>query len=326
MLKLKYLFENFDLARQALAHWPHDEDNLDEMLGRFRISSNAIYPFCQDGRVCFLRLAPTEEKLEQNIAGEMEFIDYLAGRGYPALRPLTAVNGRRLVKLCTQWGDYYATAFARVAGVALDDSDFSDQAMVEYGRALGRLHCLAAEYRPKTKKWGHIQALDWVDATLAQYGAPAQVAAAVPALRSALGRLEMREDNYGLVHYDFDLDNVFFDGAAGTCAVIDFDDGMYHWFALDILQALNSLADELDGQRLVQAKAMFIRGYEAERAYTPEMKEALPLMQRFVDLYGYARLIRCVDERFEDEPEWMAGLRKKLDRAIAQTEAAIIGE
>ena len=42
MLKLEYLFENYELAREALALWEHDEDNLEEMLGYFRISSNAV--------------------------------------------------------------------------------------------------------------------------------------------------------------------------------------------------------------------------------------------------------------------------------------------
>lgn len=49
MLKLRYLFENYDLAKEALENWKHDEDALDEMLPQFRISSNAIYPFCQGG-------------------------------------------------------------------------------------------------------------------------------------------------------------------------------------------------------------------------------------------------------------------------------------
>ena len=43
MLKLEYLFENYELAREALSLWEHDEDNLEEMLGYFRISSNAVY-------------------------------------------------------------------------------------------------------------------------------------------------------------------------------------------------------------------------------------------------------------------------------------------
>lgn len=71
MLKLEYLFENYELAREALALWEHDEENLEEMLGYFRISSNAVYPFTREGRVCFLRLAPVGEKAETGCQGRV---------------------------------------------------------------------------------------------------------------------------------------------------------------------------------------------------------------------------------------------------------------
>jgi len=54
------------------------------------------------------------------------------------------------------------------------------------------------------------------------------------------------------------------------------------------------------------------------------MEEWLPLMRRFSNLYGYARLIRCVAEKFADEPEWLTELRKKLERAILEKEARLL--
>lgn len=79
MLKLENMFENFNLVREALAFWAHDEENLEEMLGYFRISSNAVYPFTAGGKMYFLRLAPVDEKVEGDILGELEFIRYLRG-------------------------------------------------------------------------------------------------------------------------------------------------------------------------------------------------------------------------------------------------------
>ena len=113
MLKLKYLFENYGLAKEALENWEHDEDTLDRMLSQFRISSNAIYPFCQNGEVCFLRLSPLEEKMENNVFGEMEFIRYLLERGYPALKPIGTKTGELCLKLDTEWGQFYAAAFSQ---------------------------------------------------------------------------------------------------------------------------------------------------------------------------------------------------------------------
>lgn len=328
MLKLKYLFENFDLAKEALKNWNHDEDTLDDMLSRFRISSNAIYPFKQEGSVCFLRLAPEEEKLEKNIRGELAFISYLRTHRYPALEPIQAANGETCLKLDTPWGSYYASAFRRVEGIPMEHTDLSKEIMYEYGKTLGKLHSLAAAYEPKTKKWSHDEVLDWIRTVLSEYNAPDAVVSELSAVQKELGQLPRNQENYGLIHYDFELDNVFYDSAAKTCSVIDFDDGMYHWYALDIVQVFDAIEEDredLSSEALLEAEREFIRGYQEEHGYTEEMEASFPVMRRFVKLYGYARLIRCVAEKFESEPEWLVELRTRLNRKISEVEA-ILGE
>lgn len=139
MLKLENMFENFDLVREALAFWAHDEENLEEMMGYFRISSNAVYPFTAGGKVCFLRLAPVDEKVEGDILGELEFIRYLHGQGYPALKAVASVSGEELLRLETVYGCFYASVFEGVDGVQMVDSGYPREAVCAYGRALGRL-------------------------------------------------------------------------------------------------------------------------------------------------------------------------------------------
>lgn len=173
MLPCKYLFENFDLAHEALAHWSHEE----ELLEQFRISSNAVYPFRWKGRVCFLRLAPVEEKQEGNLRGELEFLAYLEAQGYPAVRPLPADSGETLLRLETRWGAYYATAFLGVPGIRLDKLSPTPALLRSYGRALGKLHALSSDYRPACPKWGYAQVLAWAEAALARYGASQELLA-----------------------------------------------------------------------------------------------------------------------------------------------------
>ena len=324
MLKLKYLFENLDLAKQALENWEHDNYTLDKMLSQFRISSNAIYPFLQNGEVCFLRLSPFEEKMEKNVFGEMEFINYLLECGYPALKPVRTITGEICLRLDTEWGRFYATAFSRVDGVPIEDTEMSNEMLFEYGKALGKLHSLSSTYKPKTKKWTHSEVMDWIASVLSEYNAPDHVVSELFAIKSELDGLPANHTNYGLVHYDFEPDNVFYDKETKTCSVIDFDDGMYHWFVLDIEQVFVSLEDELSGESLQSARSEFIRGYKEEHRYTQEMDESRPLMRRFVNLYSYARLIRCVAEKFADEPEWLVELREKIGKAILKKEANML--
>jgi len=57
MLKLKYLFDNRDLAIMLLENWDYNRDRVDA-LDHFRISANAVYPFFMGDAPHFLRFAP----------------------------------------------------------------------------------------------------------------------------------------------------------------------------------------------------------------------------------------------------------------------------
>ena len=327
MMKMKNLYENFDLARFALENWEHDKDSLDDMLARFRISSNAIYPFLSGGSLMFLRMAPTDEKEEVNLLGELEFVGYLGENGFPALRPVKSKDGRLLIKLDTEWGGYFASVFAAVDSEAVDDTDYSAEIMYSFGRTLGRLHALSAVFCPQTKKQSHEDILERISDIFTALNVPVSAWRELEEVKSQLARLTKTSANYGLVHYDFEPDNVFYSGNE-FCSVIDFDDGIYHWYALDIVQALDSLGDELgdDPIKLGTAKSELLRGYKAEYEFTEETERLLPLMRRFVNLYGYARIIRCTAEILPDEPDWVGELREKLAGAAQAKERSCAAE
>ena len=324
MLKLKYLFENFELAKLALTNWEHDEDTLDEYLKYFRISSNAVYPFSIRGKRHFLRLAPVEEKQKENLVGELEFLQYLGMAGYGAMKPVAAKNGELLLILNTKWGDYYASVFEGVAGISIEDTDYREDIMFAYGKALGRLHNLSMDYRPENRKWSYVDALTWVKKTLAEYqnqcpekGLPLEkMQREAEAVEQELSKLKQTKETFGLVHYDFELDNVFYNEEDNSCQVIDFEDSMYHFFWVDIEQVLDSLSEELEGDAFEQAKKYFLQGYESEKALEPDYEQKCRLMRRFCNLFSYARLVHCIVEEVPDAPDWMVSLKARLAEKI----------
>lgn len=326
MLRLKYMFENYELAKFALENWEHDEKGLDEYLKYFRISSNAVYPFAMQGKRCFLRLAPVEEKKEQNLQGELEFLEYLQKNGYPAMRPILAKNGSALLKLDTEWGQYYASVFEGVPGNCIEDTDYSAEIMISYGKALGKLHRLSMVYKPVHKKWSSEEALEWIREVLIEYRAPEGMLREWEMVRKELTALERASENYGLVHYDFEPDNVFYDESSGMCHAIDFEDGMYHFFLVDIEQVLDALSEELEGDAFLRAKAYFLQGYRSEKTLEPDFEEKLSLMRWFCNLYSYARLTHCLSEEVSEAPEWMVKLRGVLERKKAFLERTVAGE
>lgn len=298
MLPLHYLFENYDLARYALQNWPHDASSLEETLTHFRISSNAVYPYLHEDSLCFLRLSPAEEKLESDLGGEFAHILYLRKNSYPALQPLPAHNGEMLLTLDTPWGIWYASAFAGVPGKPIEELPHTPALLHAYGEALGRLHTLSRGQN--FGKQTHEDALAWMEAQLLCHRAPQSALDELKAVADALSQLPKIEETYGPVHYDFEPDNVFYDEATDSCHVIDFEDGMMHFYALDIEQALAELPEE--------EHADFIEGYQTQFPYTEQTASLRPLMRRFCDLYAYTRLLRCLAEPPKEQPDWMQEL------------------
>ncbi|MBN1427014.1 MAG: phosphotransferase [Anaerolineae bacterium] len=318
MLKLRYLFDNTDLAEMLLKNWEYDASSLD-MFQYYRISANAIYPFRKHEEVCLLRFCPTSEKQKENIIAELDFIGYLRGRHYQALEPVPSKTGEELIEQATPWGAYYASVFKRVSGRQIGESTFDNDIVFAFGASLGHLHSLSSEYiNPKTKRWAHTDVLTWIEDTLRTVSAEELAFSELNLLRDYFSTLPKNHTNYGLVHYDFELDNVFYDPETKSCSVIDFDDAMYHWYIMDIDQALNSLETEVDwteGEFQIK-KTTFLEGYRSHFDIDDDLLVTLPTFRRFANLYGYARIARSIQEKWKNEPEWLVELRTVLQNAL----------
>lgn len=314
MLKLKYLFYNENLAVEAIKKWKADMKNVDELFSYFRISSNAVYPFLNNGKVCFLRLAPVEEKIEDNEYGEIEFIQYLREYNFPALKPLPSLNDKLVEIITTEWGMYFASVFESVEGVPIEDTDLDDNVMFVYGKTLGTLHKMASDFNPSIKKWTYEDVLEWIKKELDLYDAQTAAMNEYMEVKHLLETLPKNQMNFGLVHYDFEPDNIFYDEINEICNVIDFEDGVYHWFALDIEQVFGSLSECMDEERFVVAKKVFLNGYRTEFDLSNDMLALLPLFRRFIDLYSYARILHSTSEVLDNEPDWLNEIKVKLNR------------
>lgn len=318
MLRLKYLFDNADLAEMIVRNWEFDIESID-MLKYYRISSNAIYPFRFQDQVRMLRFAPKAEKNKDHILAELEFISYLRANGYGAMESVVSKGGKELAEIRTPWGEFYASVFKRVAGVQINATDFSDNVIFSHGQALGKLHSLSSEYRPEQRKrWSHGDVLDWIEQTLTEFPMETAALEETRLLRHYFANIPRTTSNYGLIHYDFEYDNVFYDAASNSCNVIDFDDAMYHWYSMDIEQALDSLQDYISPDKFSDKKKIFLDGYVTEYELSEQMATILPACRRFANLYGYVRSLRSTAEAWENEPEWLVNLRGKLTAGMKE--------
>ncbi len=304
------------MAEMMLSHWEFDKESI-ELFKYYRISSNAIYPFECRGNNQLLRFAPTIEKFKENMLAELDFISYLRAQGYGVLESVVSRNGEELVKAHTPWGEYYASVFKRVSGVQMNNTDFSDAIVFSHGLALGKLHQLSSEYTPTAhKRWSYSDVLQWIQDILIDFPEETQALEEVKLLQDYFSSIPITKGNFGLIHYDFEYDNVFYDEVTDSCNVIDFDDAMYHWYAMDVEQALDSLQDYIPSEYFEHKKQCFMDGYLTEYHISEEFSSIMPACRRFANLYGYTRILKSSVEQWDHEPEWLISLRGKLNHAM----------
>jgi Ser/Thr protein kinase RdoA (MazF antagonist) len=299
-----------------LKNWDHDTNKLD-ILDNYRISANAVYPFLKYGKVFILRFSPVEERMADTIQAELEYLRYLHSKGYGVPDTLTSKKGNEMELINTPWGDYLAVVFERVPGSALTGIKFTNKLLFEYGKALGELHNLSRLYHPVMyQRISWREQLDWMGTILSEFNNEEAAQNEVQIIRSYLSGLPVNSENYGLVHYDFETDNVFYNEADGNFHVIDFDDAHYHWFVSDIDQILDRLFIEMPSKNPEDVKGFFINGYRSVTPVEESMLELMPVFRRYANLFGYTRIIRSVKDEWNHEPDWMVELREKLSRSM----------
>lgn len=316
MLKLKHLFNNKDLAQMILNNWEYDSTD-SNFLEYYRISSNAVYWCKNQGNTFFLRFAPAEEKTKENVLAELEFLSYLRGNGYSAVETILSKAGNELEVVTTPWGVYYSVAFKKVSGKSINEIPLTQDIIFGWGKALGKLHNLSREYKEannKRKDWK--ETLSWMETVLSNFPDEISARSELSTLNDYFSNLTSTKENFGLVHYDFESDNVFYDEITKTYSSIDFDDAMYHWYALDIEQSLDSMKENIPEEQVESAVNQFIKGYRSEYMISDDMLKMLPVFRRYVNLYSYVRVLRSINEKWNNEPEWMVNLRIRLENVL----------
>lgn len=323
MLKLKYLYENFDLARKCMELYDCDKDSAEEMMQYFRISSNAIYPFRlrqENDKVCFLRLSPIDEKKPSEVESEICMLEWLRKKEFPAMQVVPMKDGRLFGQIHTEWGDYNVSCFEKVPGNSLEDTKGNQAVIRGYGKILGELHALMKEYPyPETRR-NHKDLLEEITERMQKYGASDIVWKEVSAVSKELGQLSVSVSYYGIIHYDFEADNVFYNGQDETFHVIDFDDAICCWYSLDVVRALDALEEIGENLTIEEKKQCFLSGYQSVTTLTQEQIQSLSLMRRLVHLQEYATLLHVLSEEIQDMPDWMTMLCEKLNNKLGWLE------
>jgi Ser/Thr protein kinase RdoA (MazF antagonist) len=306
---------NSPVARELLASWEHDPDTVQFV----RSSANFLYRFQAHGQPRFLRFIEATERRREAIVAEMSLLEGVSAAGIAVPAPI-ASRQRRLVETAdTVWGQFHAVVFPALEGEQLEVDDLDAAGMRTWGHTLGRLHTVMGLLPQRLAR------PTWRDRLSAiQRAFPPDS----PALQAEyrhfadwLDELPTTPETYGMIHGDFELDNLIW--RSGSAAVLDFDDSAFMWYAADVAFAVRDLfATDMDlGDQRFQA---FVAGYRASRPLSDESLAQTPLFLRFAQLLQYARVVRTLDFAPDPtQPEWLVALHDKLARRAADYHRAV---
>ncbi|RIE00988.1 GNAT family N-acetyltransferase [Cohnella faecalis] len=302
--------ENDSVANQLIQSWEHDSDTL-----KFRrASSNFIYSFERNGIRHFLRFIHEEDNTIEKIQAELDFMLYLLANGYPTVAPVLSKNGNRIETIrAADNGCYYGVVFEQAKGIHLPLDRMTDRHAQEWGRSLASMHILSGAYTSgEAKRGSWLDALTFVSSVLQRHPCEEGARRELEQVRRQLSELPASAEHMGLIHYDFETDNIFYDEEESRYCAIDFDDAMIHWYAMDIVSAIADLTEQEEDntQRKIEH---FLSGYRSIKPLDECYVELFPLFQRFSDLYTFARLFRSVEDMdVQSSPEWAIQLKDKL--------------
>jgi Ser/Thr protein kinase RdoA (MazF antagonist) len=225
--------------------------------------------------------------------------------------------GEFIETIKTLEGTYMAVVFSAANGNNLDSETITEKQMEEWGKSLASLHDLSKSYKPvseRRKNW--LDTIHFIEKVLQKHPQEREASQELSWVTQWLQSLPITNNVYGLIHYDFELDNIFYqeDNGKHFFNVIDFDDAIYHWFALDIVTALDDFLNNDDSHSELMTKS-FLSGYRSITALEHEAVDQFPQFRRFANLYKFSKLLWSLDySEIDETPPWFNGIQIKLVR------------
>lgn len=317
MLPLKYLDDNRNLVHFILEKWPHDPDQKD-LLNHFRISSNAIYPFLNEGATEILRFSPVSEKTESLIAGEIGFVEYLSLQGVSVPEFRSNHMKTQIASHEFEQEKYISIVMKCVSGTRLDKYHLSNDVLHKYGETLALIHQYSKQLQVPLNRPTLETAYTFIDQHLALYPRAIEV---LYQLKQLFKTLKIDIGAFGLIHYDYELDNAFFDDTNDLISVIDFDDAMYHFYAMDVVKSVENLLEhglelEVSEAEIKNWVNCFLDGYRSIHPIPPYYHSHYNAFKTFMDLYACARMAYSLESKNYRNEDWAKNLIQHFENEI----------
>lgn len=270
-----------------------------------RASANFVAKVQAD-QTYYLRFNHETERSIDHIQNELAYIQHLVSKGINANKPVHSRSGNLIEIVESELGTFHAVLFEEIKGKHIESDELDLDGYKRWGAALASIH--------NASHGLDLKAQTWVD----QLGLLESLSPESPILSKEIGSVKDKlinfsRENYGLIVFDFEMDNIKWDGT--ILGFMDFDDYCINWYAADIAYALRDLYDDQASNFNPEDKRYlaFIDGYRGVRPISDEELDLIPVLVRLHNLYFYARIHRANTGSTIIDPEWVVRLSKRLE-------------
>jgi len=311
----------------------YNDEILNEAMRRYGIKASQIklldgfesfmYEFYrpQDGEF-ILRIGHSGRRSPEMIAGEVDWINYLARGGANVSRAILSNQGKLVEAVDDGHGEQFlATAFIKARGGPSWKTEWTPEFFEHYGQVIGRIHRLTKDYEPSNPGWrreewdspGNLAIAEWLPAS------DTKILEKFQALMCHFETLPKDRNSYGLIHQDAHGGNFFVH--EGEITLFDFDDCVYSWFIYDIAMVLFYAAMFKDDKGAFTASFMhnFLCGYTRENKLDPQWLTELPYFLKLREIDLYAQIHFSFDvENLTDEwnIRYMQGRKEHIEAGL----------
>ena len=283
-------------------------------------AANLVYEYENDGRPLILRISFTSERTEEQIRGELHFVNYLAEHGVRVSMPVRSRNGNLVETVQAARIPFYIVSFVKGKGIRVPDNEYryrADAPIEEYfqswGQVLGQMHALTKNYQPPGEK---VKRLEWFELHKKRFAIEARVPEHLQVIRhriqsvlEELKSLPRDQDSFGLIHGDFNDGNFTVDYSNGDITVFDFDDSCYFWFIYELASAWEGGIGRVMNRGLNERRTFMknymeqvMEGYNRENSLSVEWMARLPLFIKLIQIEEFLHYVQYIDEPDDELP------------------------
>lgn len=272
-------------------------------------------------RKVFLRITDESHKPYAKIAGEVQWVEFLASKGVCVSRPLYSVDGKLAERIPAEGREYTAVCYKEAKGRPVGENDANEHLYRGMGQFMGHMHRITQAYvhqDPVTKRpdWSfEAQKVLHIDLPSSEQ----EIISRYQALFHYISALPVSAETYGLIHADFHYGNFFVHG--NSLCLIDFDASRYSWFIDDIAVAaffssLTEGADPDPGKFLMP----FLDGYRREHQLEEKWLREIPYFMKLREMGRYIKLFQACGGKFDNLHPWgqwyMKGRKETILRSF----------